>query len=136
MASNVHIVTAARNAIVDALVDLFDVGGAGSIRLYDGTQPANGSTAIGAQNLLATIAMGATAFGSASSGSAALSGVTLSVAIAASGTCTWGSFVNNAGVRQVDFSVGTSGADCNFDSVTFSSGASANITSFTVAVAA
>jgi hypothetical protein len=54
----------------------------------------------------------------------------------ATGTAAWGTLCTAAGVRIVDFSVGTSGADCNFNSVAFQSGAVVSVTSFTITMAA
>jgi hypothetical protein len=56
--------TTIRNAMVDAIVDSVDAGGAGTIEIRSGTRPADpATTATG--TLLATVALSATAFGSA-----------------------------------------------------------------------
>ena len=66
--------TAARNAGVDAIVDLIDGGsGAGVLRIYSGSKPAGpGSSATG--TLLLAYTLSDPAFGSASSGSACTTG--------------------------------------------------------------
>jgi hypothetical protein len=68
----VRISTAARNAAADAVAGLVDGGaGAGVIRIYTGTQPANPATAPSG-TLLAEFTLSDPAFAAASSGSAAL----------------------------------------------------------------
>lgn len=136
MASNVHLSTTARNTAIDNMLALLNAGGAGTLKFYDGSQPANANTAITSQTLLATLTLNSTAFASSSGGSASLNGVPLSASIVATSTCTWGTFVNNAGTRVMDFSVGTSSADCNFNSVAFQNGATCSVSSFTVAIQA
>lgn len=43
----------------------FDLANSGSMRVYDGTPPANAKAALSGNNLLAQLTMGATAFGAA-----------------------------------------------------------------------
>lgn len=98
--------TAARNAACDAVVDLLDVGGAGSIVLQT-----SGGVAV------ATCPLNATAFGSASSGAAALNtSPAVSDTNAAGGTATVAVFKDHAGTEVFRCSVGASGADLNISS--------------------
>lgn len=64
----ITLATAARNVACDAVVDLLDAGGPGIMEIANSSGFASGT------NILATITLNATAFGSASSGSASLSG--------------------------------------------------------------
>lgn len=60
--------TAARNASANAIAALVDAdAGAGTLKIYSGTVPANGDTDP-AGTLLATVAFAVTAFGAASGG--------------------------------------------------------------------
>ena len=70
--------TAARNAACDAVVDLLDAGaGAGTIKIYTGSQPASANDAASG-TLLATITLSDPAFGAASTGVATMAGTPLS----------------------------------------------------------
>jgi hypothetical protein len=63
-----EISTAARDAACDAIVDLIDSGGTGTIQIRDGAQPASPND-VASGTLLATLTFSATAFGASSSGS-------------------------------------------------------------------
>lgn len=128
MANNPKTAIAVRNLSLDA--GLASVNG-GKLRIYDGTQPTDADTALGAQVMLADLPLSATAFGAASGGVSTANAIT-SASAAATGTATWGSLLTSGNVRKLDFSVGTAGADMNFNSVAFSSGATVSVTSLTV----
>jgi len=126
------ITTAARNAAADAVVDLIDVGGAGSLRLYSGTAPADANAALSGNTLLAQLTMNATAFGSASSGVATANAITQDSSADATGTATFFRVLAGNGTTVVmQGEVGTSGADLNLNSVAISSGAAVSVSSFT-----
>jgi hypothetical protein len=65
MATATRISNAAAIAACDAIVDRVDLGGAGKLRIYDGTQPADPDTAVSTQVLLAEITLANPAFNSA-----------------------------------------------------------------------
>jgi hypothetical protein len=134
MALNPKTCVAARNAALDAA--LATIGSNGKLRVYDGTQPSDADTAIGAQVLLADLALSATAFAAASAGSAAADTITADSSANATGTATWGALLTSANVRKFDFSVGTSGANLNLNTVSIVSGASVAVSAFTVTMAA
>lgn len=136
MALNTIISVAARNAMCDALVDLLDVGGAGSIKIYTGTQPAGPGTAVSAQVLLGTLPLSATAFGSASSGVATAAAITSDTTADATGTATWFRAASGAGTAVIDGSVGTSSADLILDSVSIIAGGTIAVTSWTITMPA
>lgn len=131
MAVNTRLGAAARNAAVDAITAT--IGSNGKLRIYDGTQPTDADTALGAQVQLADLALSATAFGSASSGSASANAITSDTS-AVAGTATWGSFLTSANVRKIDFSVGTSSANLVLNSVAISGGATVAVSSFTATI--
>jgi hypothetical protein len=114
MALTPSITTAAQNAAADAVVDLVDVGGAGSLRIYSGTMPTDANTALSGNTLLANLAMSATAFGSASSGVATAATITADSSADATGTATFFRILAGNGTTVViQGSVGTSGCDLN-----------------------
>jgi hypothetical protein len=131
MALTPRLAVARRNLALNAALD---IGTGGKIRIYDGTQPTDADTALGSQVMLVELAMASTPFAAASGGSKAAGSITNGT-IAASGTASWGSILNSSDVRLFDFSVGTSGANLNFDSVAFSSGATASISGLTATMA-
>lgn len=121
---------AALNAAFDTVLD------SGSLRIYDGTQPTDADTALGAQVLLAQLTLNATAFAAASGGSKAANAISDDTSADASGTATWGSLVTSGATRLMDFSVGTSGANLNLNSVAISAGANVSCSAFSVTMAA
>jgi hypothetical protein len=131
MALNTRISVAAENAAVNAITAL--IGASGFLDIYDGTQPTNPDTALGAQVKLARLALSATAFASAAAGSAAANTITSGTALA-TGTATWATFVTSGGTRVFDVSVGTSGANINLNSVAIQTGATVSVTSFSFSV--
>ncbi len=132
MALTPRLCVASRNLSLNAALDT--PLASGSMRWYDGTQPTDSDTALGAQVLLATLPLSATAFAAASSGSKAANSITSASAVATS-TATWGSLVTSGNVRTHDFSIGTSGANLNLNSVAISSGATCSCSSFTETMA-
>lgn len=134
MAANPHYLEANRNAFLDAIDT--SVGASGLLRIYDGTQPTNVATALGAQNLLAELALSATAFGAAAAGVLTANAIADDASADASGTATWGTLTTSAGSRIVDFSVGTATADLILNSVAISAGATVSVSAFTITFAA
>jgi hypothetical protein len=139
MANNPKTAAARRNAALDTV---FDTLNSGSLRVCSGTQPTNADTALGAQVSLADLTFGATAFAAASAGSKSANSITQDSNINSTGTASWGTCqasgiaFSGSNARVIDFEVGTSGADLNFNSVAFSSGAACSVSSFTVTQAA
>lgn len=136
MANNFVISTAARNAACNALVDLIDAAGTGTLTIYDGSQPAGPGTAITTQNTLATLTFSATAFGDSANGVATADTITSDTSVDASGTAAWFRIATGAATAIFDGTIGTSGCDINFDSVTFVAGGTAAISALTITVPA
>lgn len=138
MALATRISNAAAIASCNAIVDLIDVGGAGKLRIYDGTQPADVDTAITTQTLLAELTLSATAFGNAADanpgGRATAATITSDSSADATGTATWFRVISGGGTAIIDGSVGTSGADLNLNTVSIVSGATVAISSWTFTV--
>ena len=132
MANTPSITTAARNAAADAVVDLIDVGGTGSLRIYSGTAPADANAALSGNTLLAQLTFSATAFGSASSGVATAATITQDSSADATGTATFFRALAGNGTTVVfQGEVGTSGADLNLNSTAIQSGAAVSVSSLT-----
>lgn len=118
--------TTLRNAQLDAITTA--VGNAGKLQIYDGTRPATGGTAT---TKLAEFTLGSPFAAGASS--ATLSPTLPSnVTALASGTATWFRITTSGGTFVIDGSVGTSGADCNLNTTTISSGGTVSVTSFSI----
>ena len=130
MALNLNYSTTIRNAGLDAITTA--IGSNGKLRIYDGTQPTNVGTAIGAQVLLADLALSATAAPGASSGVLTLSAISNETSADNSGTASWGSLLTSSNVRVADFTVGTSGTDMILDSVSITVGQTVSVSSFVI----
>jgi hypothetical protein len=131
MANTPSITTAARNAAADAVVDLVDVGGAGTLRIYSGTMPADANAALSGNTLLAQLTMSATAFGSAAAGVATAAAITQDSSADAAGTATFFRILSGGATVILQGSVGTSAADLNLNSTAISAGAAVSVSSLT-----
>lgn len=129
MANNFKIANATANAEVNALTALLN---GGTLKIYTGTQPTDADTALGAQTLLATLTFGSPAFGAGSNGVATANAITQDSTADATGTATWFRCLTSGAALVCDGSVGTSGADCNLNSVAISAGAAVSVTSMTI----
>lgn len=122
---------ASQQAACDAVVDRIDVGGAGNLKLYTGSQPADADTAP-STTLLATIALAATAYGAAnSSGTAALASTPRSGTGAAAGSAGYFVVESGGGLRVFTGTVTATGGggDLTLDNVVIAVGQTININS-------
>ena len=135
MALNPKTSIASRNLALNAA---FDILNSGHLLIYDGTQPTDADTALGAQVLLADLTLNATAFAAAAAASKAANAITTDSSANNTGTASWGTLVvtTRATTGTLDFSVGTSGANMNLNSVAISSGAAVSCTAATITQAA
>ncbi len=135
MANNPHFLLALRNTILNDITTSLSTSA--TFVIYAGVQPADVSSATTAANtVVASLAFPSTnAFGSAAAGVLTANTIT-SDSTAAGGTAAWFSIQKSTGLRVIDGSVGTSGADLNLNSTTVSTGAAVAISSFTVTFAA
>lgn len=123
---------------LDALKALFN---SGTLKIYTGTQH-DPDVATITDTLLATFTFSAGAFGADSvTGTFSTKTVTATasfsastVTAAASGTAAWFGLFTSGGTLAGTGTVGTSGADINFNSVAFSSGANVTLSSFTLSL--
>jgi hypothetical protein len=135
MAGAPYLTKARGLAMLDLLVDAIDTGGAGTLKIYDGTKAATADTAVGAQNLLATLTFSATAFGSATNADptvATAAAITSDSSADATFTATWFRIANGTPTTIMDGNVGTAASDINFNSVAFVTGATIAITALTI----
>jgi hypothetical protein len=97
------------NAEANAIGVALDLG---YIRIYDGAQPANADTAVGAQVLLAELRFGADAFPSAVAGLLTANAITSDASANATGTASWARILASDGTTVwFDGNVGTSAAN-------------------------
>lgn len=133
MAKNTQLTNLAVNTEADALAAQAN---SGILRIYDGTQPATGDTAITTQNLLAELTMNATAFGASVAGVITANAITADSSADATGTATWFRLFKSDGTTALwDGSVGTSDANIILNSVSISAGAAVSVSSFTHTIA-
>jgi hypothetical protein len=131
--------TATRTAACDAIVDLTDGGaGAGTIKIYTGSQPATANTAV-TGTLLATFTLNDPAFDAAASGVAALDiSPVISTTGVAAGDAGYFRLEDSTGADILDGSVTATGGggQLTINTVTVSVGVDLTITSLTVTVPA
>lgn len=131
--------TAARNAAVDAVVDLIDAGsGAGTVQVRTGTQPASANDAASG-TLLVTITLNDPAFGSGANGVATLDvDPELTATAVATGTAGWCRILDSTGATVLDGSVTATGGGGQLElaSTSITSGGTVSITSGTVTMPA
>jgi hypothetical protein len=101
----------------------------GSVKIFDGTQPATADTAITTQVLLAEATFATPAFAAAVAGVASAHPLTAESDAPASGTAAWVRCVTSGGAPVFDGSCGTSDADCILSSVTIAAHQVLTITS-------
>ena len=125
MALNTTLADATVNAQATALSTLCN---GGTIKVYDGTQPATADTAVGAQVLGVTLTFNATAFGAPSSGLLTANAITGGTAVA-SITPTWARILTSGGATVMDVSAGAAAANMTIGA--FTSGTTVTCSAFT-----
>lgn len=128
MALNPHFSDASANAAADAIAVRCN---AGTLKIYDGAQPANANTAISTQVLLATVTFAATAFASSVAGVATANAIGSAAAVATS-TATWFRALTSGAATVFDGSVGTTGANLNLNAIAIVTGATVSVTALTL----
>lgn len=102
----VKVSVAARNAAVAAIASLINTGGAGSLKLYTGSQPLNPDTTASG-TLLATFTLNNPAFSSPTSGTIdMILSPALNATAGANGTAGYVRILNGSGAAVYDGSVG------------------------------
>lgn len=128
MASNLKRADAAVNEEASRIGALAN---SGKLRIYSGTQPANGDASI-TGTLLAELTMGATAFGSPTAGLISANSITQDSSADNTGTATHFRLWKSDGTTPLfDGNVGTSGCDLNLNSTSIQAGGVVAVSSFT-----
>lgn len=123
----------ARNNMLDELTALIDAGaGAGNVKIYDGSVPANESTALSGNTLLATLPCSDPSSAAASGGVLTLSSITDDSSADATGTATFFRVEDSDTNVVMQGAVGTSGAELNLNSTSITTGQTVSITSWTI----
>ncbi len=106
--ATIYLATAVVNAMAEAVRDAIDAGAsAGTLKIYDGTRPANANTAVAGQTLLGTVTLTDPSTGSATAGVLTV-GDPAEVNWAATGTATWCRIADSDGNTVLDGDVGVS----------------------------
>jgi hypothetical protein len=107
--------------MLDEITALVDAGaGAGTLRIYDGTPPADADTALSGNTLLAQLTMSDPSAAAASGDDWTASSITADSSADATGTATFFRILDSNAVVVLQGTVGTSGADINLNSTSIS----------------
>jgi hypothetical protein len=122
-----------RNAQLQALADLIDAGAAGGkVKVYSGTQPATGDTALSGNTLLGTLTFATTCAASIAAGVLTFAAITEDSSADATGTATFARLTDSNDVSVIDLDVGTSGASINLNTTSIVTGGPIRLTSGTI----
>lgn len=139
MANHCRIAAASAQAALNAIVDRCDAGGAGSLVIYTGAEPAYADDAAGTE--VATCALAATAYGSAAADGTnhwadadLASNAVDSSATGNASPVTYFRLLSGGGAVVAQGTIGTSGADLNLNTTTIAASAQVTITSLEVRV--
>lgn len=131
-ANNLTLSIAARQAALDSITAKINVGGAGNLSIYSGTQPATPDTGA-TGTLLVSCVLSTTSFGATNSSGVATANAITNGNPAASGTAGYFRiYAGNGTTAVIDGTVGVTGADLNLGSTTISTGVPVSISSFTL----
>lgn len=122
---------ALQNAILDEITAALDAGaGAGKVRIYNGTRPADADTAVSGQTLLAELTLSDPSAAAASGGVWTANSITGDATADATGTASWFRALDSNNNAVLDGDVGTSGSDLNLNSTSITAGGTVDITSW------
>jgi hypothetical protein len=124
MSTSLTLSTAAKNAAVDAVVDLVDIG--------SGTATAILKIKSGGGTVLAQLAMSNPAFGASSSGTATASAIADDTSADATGTAATFEIVNRDNTVVITGTCGTSGEALNLNTLSIVAGTKISISALTI----
>lgn len=102
-------ITAVKTSILTNILTAIDAGsGAGTVKIYTGTQPAGPATAITTQTLLGTLTF-SDPCGVESAGTLTMSAITQDSSADATGTATWARCADSTGAAVCDIDVTNTG---------------------------
>lgn len=128
---------AGRNAALDAAMDRADGGaGAGTLKIYTGSQPADADDAESG-TLLVTLTLNDPAFAAASGGTKALDvSPVVTAAAGNTGTAGWFRIEDSTGVNVLDGACGEGSGELSLDNTDITSGQDVTINSLVITAAA
>lgn len=132
----IRFVTAVKNSALDTIKTAIDAGsGAGTIKIYTGTQPTSPADAITTQTLLGTLTF-SDPCGTSASGTLTMSAITQDSAADATGTATWARIADSTGatVCDIDVTATGGGGTLQFNTTSFVIGGPILISAFTISV--
>lgn len=132
----IRFVNTVKNSALDTVKAAIDAGaGAGTIKVYTGTQPTTAADAIVAQVLLGTLTF-SDPCGTSASGTLTMSAITQDSAADATGTATWARIADSTGatVCDVDVTATGGGGTLQFNTTSFVIGGPILISEFTITV--
>lgn len=132
----IRFVTAVKNTALDTVKTAIDAGvGAGTIKVYTGTQPTAPADAITTQTLLGTLTF-SDPCGTSSGGTLTFSAITQDTSADATGTATWARIADSAGntVFDCDVTATGGGGTIQFNTTSFVQNGPILISSFTLSV--
>jgi len=132
----IRFVTAAKNSALDTIKAGIDAGsGAGTIKIYNGTQPTAPADAVTTQTLLATLTF-SDPCGTTASGTLTMSAITQDTAADATGTATWARIADSTGATVFDCDVTATGGGgtVQFNTTNFVLNGPVLISAFTITV--
>jgi len=141
LANNPKVAATYRKAMLDGAVSIKTDANSGKFKIYSGSQPADADTAIGAQVLLATLVMNATAFtgpsGTVSTIQTLTAGaITSDTNAAATGTAAWFRLQKSDGTTNImDGTVGTAGTDAIINSTSVVAATTVACSAMTISLA-
>jgi hypothetical protein len=122
-----------RHTMLDAITTDIDAGaGAGTLRIYDGSVPADADTALSGNTLLAQLTMSDPSAAGASGGDWTASSITADSSADASGTASFFRILDSNAAVVLQGTVGTTGADLNLNSVSITAGDNVAVSSFVI----
>ena len=137
--ANFRVTAATRNSALNTIRDAVDAGaGAGTIAVYDGTQPANADAALAGNTLLGTLTCSDPSAPGAAAGTLTLSAIAEDAAADATGTASFARIrdSNSATVFDCDISATGGGGTLQLNTTSIVIGGPIRITSFTISIAA
>lgn len=132
----IKFVTAVKNSALDTVKAAIDAGaGAGTIKIYNGTQPTSPADAITTQTLLGTLTF-SDPCGTSASGTLTMSAITQDSSADATGTATWARIADSTGTTVFDCDVTATGGGgtIQFNTTSFVAGGPILISAFTISV--